>query len=763
MRPVPLDRYTDIVLGHRWQVIALSALVILALACGLPYVDPSNEYRDLFDEQNPQLIALDELESTYSSSDTALIAMAPRSGTVFTREALQAMESLTEAAWSTPYSTRVDSLTNYAHVAASEDTISVGPLVEDAGSLTDESLARIQEIALSASEIVGRLVSPDGSVAGVAITLSLPMKSDQATVETTDFIAAVLDEVRAQHPDLEFFVTGHVALNRAMLDAMQADISFLGTMALLIILIVTTLLLRSAMATLSILFVAVAVMMSGMGFAGWTGMLITGTNITAPMIMMVITFAHSIHVVSGTADHMRQGLPREAALAQSLQDNLWPVFLTSVTTAIGFLSLNFSETPPFRVLGNLVGFGVLCAFVFSMTLLPALLSLLPLGFKPSKAGRIRVFDRFADLVIRFRTALLWGFSLMAITLILGIPRLELTENWTELFDETYEFRRATDFVANNLTGLEALEYSLDSGVEGGISDPEYLRKVDAFANWFRSQPEVSHVQAFPDIMKRLNKSMHGDDPEFYRLPDDPNTAAQYLLLYELSLPFGMDITNRIDIGKSATRMTVVLRRLPAKGQLELDQRAQSWLEENAPELKSPASGVSAIFANFIQTNVEGMLRGTIIAMVIVSLLLILVFRNLRLGLICLVPNFIPAAITLGLWGYLVGSVGVAASIVTAIAFGIVVDDTIHFMTKYMKARKNGLSSSESIRSTFRSVGHALWTTTAVFSLSFLTFAASDLANNRALGLLIAMTIFIAVVADFLLLPPLLMALGRRKR
>ena len=458
-----------------------------------------------------------------------------------------------------------------------------------------------------------------------------------------------------------------------------------------------------------------------------------------------------------------RGCRANAALAQSLQDNLWPVFLTSVTTGVGFLSLNFSETPPFRVLGNLVGFGVLCAFVFSMTLLPALLSLLPLGFKPSKAGRIRVFDRFADLVIRFRTALLWGFSLIAIALILGIPRLELTENWTELFDESYEFRRATDFVGNNLTGLEALEYSLDSGVEGGISDPEYLRKVDAFANWFRSQPEVSHVQAFPDIMKRLNKSMHGDDPELYRLPSDPNTAAQYLLLYELSLPFGMDITNRIDIGKSATRMTVVLRRLPAKGQLELDRRAQRWLEENAPELKSPASGVSAIFANFIQTNVEGMLRGTIIAMVVVSLLLILVFRNLPLGLICLVPNFIPAAITLGLWGYLVGSVGVAASIVTAIAFGIVVDDTIHFMTKYIKARKNGLSSSESIRSTFRSVGHALWTTTAVFSLSFLTFAASDLANNRALGLLIAMTIFIAVVADFLLLPPLLMALGRRER
>ena len=345
---------------------------------------------------------------------------------------------------------------------------------------------------------------------------------------------------------------------------------------------------------------------------------------------------------------------------------------------------------------------------------------------------------------------------------MGIPRIELTDNWTRYLDERYEFRRDTDFVSANLTGMETLEYSLDAGREGGITDPEYLREVDAFAEWYREQPEATHVRAFPDIMKRLNKNMHGDDPAFYRLPDDAALAAQYLLLYELSLPFGGDLNDRIDIAKSATRMTVVLRSLSARHQRELDVRAQAWLRANAPRLATEASGVSIVFAHLSQRNIESMLSGTIIAMGLISLILILVFKSVRLGLVSLVPNFIPAAMSFGLWGYLVGHVGLSASVVTAMAFGIIVDDTIHFLSKYLKARRESLPPPEAVRAAFRAVGQALWTTTAVFSLGFLVFASSGFEVSWALGLLVTITIVFALLADFLLLPPLLMAIDRKK-
>ena len=178
--------------------------------------------------------------------------------------------------------------------------------------------------------------------------------------------------------------------------------------------------------------------------------------------------------------------------------------------------------------------------------------------------------------------------------------------------------------------------------------------MSAFAEWYRSQPEVSHVQAFPDIMKRLNKNLHGDDPAFYRLPDDAELAAQYLLLYELSLPFGSDLNDRIDVAKAATRMTVVVSSTSSREQRELDARAQDWLQANAPRLASEATGLSIVFAHLSLRNIHGMLRGTIIAMALISLILIGVFKSVRLGLVSLLPNFIPAAMSFGLWGYLVG-------------------------------------------------------------------------------------------------------------
>ena len=336
------------------------------------------------------------------------------------------------------------------------------------------------------------------------------------------------------------------------------------------------------------------------------------------------------------------------------------------------------------------------------------------------------------------------------------------ENWLELLDESYEFRRSTDFISENFTGVETYEYSLDSGREGGITDIGYLGQIDAFAQWYRTQPEVAHVFAISDILKRLNMNLHGDDPDFYVLPNESDLAAQYLLFYEFSLPVGRDLNNLIDVGRSVTRVTVVLKSLSTSEKIVLDNRAQAWFRENAPGLETGATGVAVVGARSIQRNIEGMLVGTIAAMAIVSLLLLFIFRSVRLGLTSLIPNFIPAAMVMGMWGYVVGEVGVAASVVTAIAFGIIVDDTIHFMTKYVRARKSGLLPSESVQSAFRSVGKALMATTAVFALGFMVFGASGMATNQALGLLVGITVVVALLADFLVLPPLEMALDGTK-
>ena len=762
MTSEPLNRYNALILRYRWLVLAFTTLLMIAVTGGARFIEFTNDYRSLFEADNPQLMALDALEATFANSNAALIAIAPQQGSMFTREALGAIEDLTEEAWETPYSSRVDSLTNYTHSEASGDDLVVRPLVENARDLDDAGLARVKSIASTASELAGRLVSRDGRVGGLVINFVLPENPDPAVIEITDYLRATLDKARTEHPQVRYYLTGDVVMNRAFADTTQEDLRTLAPVVFLIIAVVAAVLLRSVWGTVASLVVLVFILCTTMGFAGWIGTVFGPANSGLPIIVMTVAIAHSIHIVVSALSGMRRGLDRKAAIADSLRVNMRPVFLTSVTTTVGFLSLNFSDSPPFRMLGNLVAFGVLCTFVYSVVLLPALLSVLPMRARAKPAGKSDFFDRFGDFVVRSRTVLLWSGTLVAAMLVAGIPRIELADNWTQYFDERYEFRRDTDFVIQNLTGMETLEYSLDSGSGGGITHPAYLRKVASFAEWYRGQPEVTHVQAFSDIMKRLNMNLHGDDPDSYRLPEDSELASQYLLLYELSLPFGGDLNNRIDVAKSKTRMTVVLRSTTSKDQRALDARAQAWLAANAPELATEASGVSIVFAHLSQRNVESMLRGTIVAMALVSLILIGVFRSLRLGLVSLVPNFIPAAASFGLWGFLVGQVGLAASVVAAMAFGIVVDDTIHFMSKYTDARREGLAAPDAVRVAFRTVGHALWTTSAILALGFLVFASSGFELSWALGLLTAITIGFALIADFLLLPPLLMALDRRK-
>ena len=754
-------RYIELVLRWRWWVIAGSMLLMALAAAGGNRLVAANDFRQLLGQDNPQLLALNALEDTYAASNSVLIAVSVREGTVFTRETLGALEALTEDAWQTPHSTRVDSLTNYNRTWAEDDELIVEPLVGEAALLSDDELAQIEAFALAEPELAGRLVSRDGRVGALAISFATPENQDAMVSDVPDFLNGVLDDARASYPDLAFHMTGDVILNRAVSDAMEEGLQSILPLCFALVLAATAIMLRSLFGVAVIVVMILFGIFTTMGIAGWAGMVLSPLTAAVPAVIMVLAVAQSVHVVTTVLLGMGQGLDRRAAVAKSLRVNAWPVFLASATTMIGFLSLNSSDSPPIRVLGNLSAVGMLTVYACSMTLLPALLSVLPLRSRLVASKGSSFFERFGAAVVERRKLVLWASLALCALLIAGIPRNEFSDDWTKQFDERYQFRRDSDFIGENLTGLNAMEFSLASGAEGGITDPEYMRKVEAFADWARAQPEVTHVRAFADIMKRLNKNLHGDDLTYHRLPDSAEQAAQYLLLYELSIPFGGDMNDRIDISKSSTRATVTLANLPVSRMRDLDRRAQSWVETKAPGLSEGATGLSMVFAYLTQRNLKSMLLGTAIGMALISFILIWVFRSLRLGLVSLVPNFIPPAIVFGIWGYVIGQVSLTATITTIIAFGIIVDDTIHFMTKYLRGRRDGLSGDEAVVNAFRVTGHALFTTTAVLAAGFATFAFSGFEGLWVLGSMVTMMVVAGIAVDFLLLPALLLALDRK--
>ena len=759
-----LESFIATIVTRRWLTILLSLLFMLALAAGatrLIVVDV--DFRNHFGESDPHLIALEQLEETYALSDALLVALAPDNGTIFTQKTLVAIEELTEQLWRTPYATRVDSISNYTHSEGFEDELVVEQLIDEAGSLSDTDIQRIMDIALDTDEIAGRFVSRDGRVAGLVVSITLPDDNrESAKREVTDYLYETVADARGKYTSIDYHLLGGLILNRVIGDAIDDETAILAPVALGIMLLVALILIRSIWGTLAIMLMIVAVISSGLGFAGWTGLKLFGESGAAMFVLMAVTVAHSVHIIEGMAGGLRQGMARTEAAIHAVRVNVWPVFLTSFTTAIGFLSLNFVDMPPFRVMGNIVAFGSMCAFGFSVTLLPAFLSILPIRARKTHENRQDFFDRLSRFVISHRMILLCSFGVVTLLLVAGISKIELRENWLEVLDESYEFRKSADFLSENFPGVETYEYSLDSGREGAITDIEYLKKVDAFAQWYRAQPEFVHIFSIADIMKRLNKNLHGDNPDYYTLPNDPELAAQYLLLYEFSLPVGRDLNNLIDHDRRRTRVTVSVKSMSSLEKINLDNRARAWLQQNAPSMETGATGISIVGSHSIQRNIENMLQGTFVAMVIVSLLLFAIFRSIRLGMVSLIPNFIPAAMAIGLWGHLVGEVGVPAAVVTAIAFGIIVDDTIHFMTKYTESRKAGKLPSESVQVAFRSVGRALVTTTVVFGLGFMVFGTSGLVGNQVLGLLVGITVIIALVADFLFLPPLLMLLDETK-
>lgn len=759
------ERFAKWVTAHPYLVILMTLILVVAAASGVRLLGFSNDYRLFFSADNPQLQAFEELQRTYTKSNNVVIVIAPDSGDVFSREVLAVVERLTEAAWQTPYSTRVDSITNFQHTYAEGDDLIVEQLVEDAPQLTDAEIQAIRASALNEPLLVNKLVSPAGDVTAINVAVYLPeAEAHRATPEVMEFIRGFVTEAEQQHPEIDFYLTGIVAMNNALQEYSEADLKTLVPATFIVAVIGLALLLRSTAGTLSTVLVVFFSTAAAMGLAGWLGIVLTPSSIGAPTIIATLAIADCVHILTHFLFARRGTGGKQKAMIESLCLNFKPIVLTSVTTAIGLLSLNFSDAPPLRDLGNIAAMGVMVALVLSIALLPALMMILPVRAPKKLQGVNTTMMPVADFVIAHRNRLLWGMGLLIALLAAAVPQNRLNDEFHKFFSEDTAVRQATEFTDRNLTGIYEIHYSLAAGEPGGISSPEFLKTLQAFADWYRQQPHVVHVHSLVDIMKRLNKNLHEDNPDWYRIPERRDLSAQYLLLYEMSLPYGLDLNDRINIDKSATRVTVTLTNLSSQELLDLEARAQAWLRDNAPPSMWTAGASSPImFAHIGERNIRSSLLGTAVALVLISFILIFALRSLKIGLISLIPNLVPALMAFGVWGLSVGQIGFAMSIVASMSLGIIVDDTVHFLSKYLHARRQqGMDAEAAIRYTFATVGRALWVTSLVLIAGFLVLSLSDFEFNSGTGALMALTIFCALLADFFFLPPLLMRLEQHK-
>ena len=630
--------YAEFIVAHRWPVVLLTLLVVAVSGYGVQFLTLNPDSRLFFGKNDPQRLALENIENTYAKANDAIIVIAPKNGDVFTRETLQAVQALTEQAWKTPYSSRVNSLTNYQYCYAQGDDVNVEDLVPDAGALDDAGLQRTRQRALGDPELVNWLVSDKGDVTSIVILVSQPGKSLDEVPEIVTFVRAMLDQARRDYPGLDFYLSGGVVGDLAFEEAGDRDLSSVIPVMVGLIVVALVIGLGTLSGTVGCVLVIAFSVITALGMAGWRGYVLNAATTSTPIMIMVLGVADCVHMVSSVRHYLREGRTMKEAVIEALRTNFTAIFLTSITTAIGFATLNSSESPPLREMGNIVAVGVVAAWVYSIAFFPAMLSMLRLSApKPANRGA-KAIGQFVEWVMRNRRWWLAGSAFVVVLTGLGINRMTFDDDFIRYFDDSYAFRRDTDYMEKHLVGLQVVEYSLPSGEDQGISDPAYLKKVDEFAAWLRQQPKVSHVSVLTDTIKRLNKAMHGDDPAYNRLPDDRDLVAQYLLFYEMSLPFGQDLGMDVDVARSSLLLSAFLSNVSSGEVREIGLRGEAWLKDHAPELATQATGLSMVYAYLSERNVRSMMLGTMLALVLISAIMLVVMRSALIGFISLVPN-----------------------------------------------------------------------------------------------------------------------------
>ncbi|EGS6498844.1 efflux RND transporter permease subunit [Vibrio parahaemolyticus] len=744
-------------------VLLATIFLIIVATIGGKNLYFRGDYDIFFDGTNKQLLAFDEIQTTFAKTDNLAIVIAPEDGDIFTPQTLSLIQKITVDAWQVPYSIRVDSIANYQHTEAFEDDLLVEDLLYSEYELTPERISKVKSIALSEPVLKSALVSEKGDVTVVNITVQLPEMDKTAEVEeVVSSINAMIDRYQRAYPDVTFHKAGIIAMNHAFMTAAQDDSSTLVPTMLVVILVFLTIMLRSILSVIATLIVIIGSVMATMGISGWAGMFLSTATVNVPTLIMTLAVADCVHVIATMRQSMKNGFTKVQSIERSIALNFVPILITSVTTAIGFLMMNMSDSPVLRDFGNLSALGVMVACFLSVTLLPALLKLLPIHVKmETSQDQKHVMDHLGDFVVSQRRALLPLSVVVIVVCASLIPLNKVNDESVEYFGQRNEFRQAADFMEERISGMTNISIAIKTNESQGIAAPDFLNTIGEFSSWLRDQPETDHVATLADVYKRLNKNMHGDDEAYYSLPQARELAAQYLLLYEMSLPYGLDLNNQINVDKSSIKMVLTVANLGSVELVDLENRIYQWFAEHAPQYQVVASSPSLMFAHIGETNMASMLSTLPITLVLISALLIFALRSVRLGLISLMPNIAPAVIGFGLWALISGEINLGLSVVVTLTLGIVVDDAVHFLSKYQRARREGQTAEQAVRYAFHTVGRALWITTVVLVAGFSVLAMSSFRLNADMGQLSAIVIFIALVVDFLFLPTLLMLFDKK--
>ncbi len=756
--PAPVSRLNRALVGFIARrpglAIAAGLLTVLVLAPGLGKLEADFTHRGFFWDDDPKIRAFDAFQRRFGNDDIVSLTMHSPSG-IFDQDSVKLLRELTERMWMVPEVIRVDTLINFNWVHPVGDDILIEPLLPE--GLTDAQLAERKRVALEHETLPGYLVSRDGNTAVVnaRIKPGFEKSSDaRGIVLATRAIVAKL-QGRGDH---RIRIGGGPTLTYAFEEASRADVARLAPLAIGIAAVFLLALLRSALAIGLSISVVLLSTLGAFGLAGHAGLVQTAMSTAVPTILIAVGIADTVHVIIGFVDLLRRGVPQREAAHRALTRNLLPTFLTSLTTAVGFLSFITANLKPLSVLGVMAGFGTLLAWLLTQLVVGGAIFLLPFRVRPLPPERAARTERQANRLIDFVARRRW--PIIGVTVVLSSAALiyalgvDVSSDPVKYFRRGTPAREANEFAQSSLGGGRAVELVVESGAEEGIKDPAFLSRVDALRTWLLAQPHISKVISVLDVMKQMNRALHEGAPAEYRLPNDRESVAQLLLLYTMGLPQGMDLNDQISVKNDALRVTVVNTVNTSRETVALVHRIEA--QARALGLEVSGTGKYYLYQNTNDYVVDSFVQSLWFANLAIGLIMMLFLRSVKLGIISMLPNVVPLFAGGALLRFIGQPLDMGTVLVASITLGISIDDTSHVLANFVRLRQQGEPPLEALKAVMAHAGPALLSTNGILIVAFASFATAQFTPNIFMGILTAFILTLALVADVFFTPALLL-------
>ena len=747
-------KFLDTFYDNRKTSLGFCILLFILSVPGLFYFRLSVDYRIFFNKNSSEVKIFNEFEATYGKSDFYILALETTSETIYEKNFLQVLEKASHWAMQIPHSTRVESLTSYLP----SKKIQTNSLKQNKNrSLKDKDIQKLKALTYRDKSIINRLVSKDEKMTAIWINIHVPENNPNAVLESSGFIDKKIRDLENLYPDISFYVSGISKMNSTFADYVFKDLKTVVPLSFILIFISLFLLLGNLWMASGVLVTNIMASASAIGIGGYLGITLTTPSSMAPTIILTLTVADCLHIAFGTLKKLSPDQPWKKAVKESVLIHFHPVFLTSLTTLIGFLCLNLSESPPYRDLGNLTAIGVFFAFIYSVLFYPVWLSMK----KPKQKSILYwgSWESFTVFITRnTKVILISAFGLLIASCFFA-SHLESNDIFISWFSKKTPFRQDTEKISSNLTGIYTLEYNIkgDNHIKG-IFSPEYLSDIHEFTKWWQNKPEVLQVYSVLNIMQSLA-------PDF-QIKESADGYSEYINIQEIFQNQEnnlKDLKHRISEQKNSTRLTVILKEVTGKKIRELAKESDQWIENHINHSSTKTTGVTLLFSNISLKNIKGMLQGFSVGILLITLILWLAFRNIRLVTLSMMTNVIPILFALGLWYFLYGMADLAVSIVGPVTFGIIVDDTIHFLYSFRKNRKISGSTEKTLQVTLEEIGPTLIASTLTLNIGFATLICSRFLLNDTLGLLSLITISMALLFDLIVLPAMLIFTKSEKK